>query len=136
MLSKYRLTLGKQIFMHELSICEGIMEVADAALKSHAVREPRVTRLNLRIGRLTAVVPDSLRFYFDLLTPGTPLEGARLEIEEVPIRAYCADCGASFEIDTLCFLCPACAGGVVEIVSGRELQVVSLETADEEPRGN
>lgn len=122
--------------MHELSICEGILEVADSALKSAAVRRPRVVRLNLRVGRLTAVVPDSLRFYFDLLTPGTSLEGASLEIEEVPILAHCSDCAASFEIDTPSFICPVCAGGLLEIVSGRELQLVSLETADEEELGN
>jgi hydrogenase nickel incorporation protein HypA/HybF len=117
--------------MHELSICHGIVEVAVAALEALAPPVPRVERVTVRIGRLTAVVPDSLRYHFDLLTPGTRLEGAALVIDEVPIRGDCADCGARFEIDTLCFTCPRCGSGLVTLLSGRELEVVSLDTAEE-----
>jgi hydrogenase nickel incorporation protein HypA/HybF len=118
--------------MHELSICHGIMEVAGAALDALAPPVPRVDRVTVRIGRLTAVVPDSLRYHFDLLVPGTRLEGAELVIEEVPIRGRCADCGGRFEIDTLSFTCPRCGSGLVDLLSGRELEVVSLDTAEEE----
>ena len=121
--------------MHELSICQGIIDVAGAALGDRASRLPSVSTLTVRIGRLTGVVSDSLRYYFDLLSPDTPLAGATLVIEEVPIRARCADCLAEFEIDTLAFTCVACGSGFVELLSGRELQVVSLETAEEVVRG-
>jgi len=119
--------------MHELAICHGIMEVAVAALEGLVAPIPRVDRITVRIGRLTAVVPDSLLYHFDLLTPGTRLEGAELVIEEVPIRGRCADCAARFEIDTLSFTCPLCGSGLVELLSGRELEVVSLDTAEEVP---
>ena len=122
--------------MHELSICQGMMEVATAALENLSSPLPRVGAVTVRVGRLTAVVPDSLRYYFDLLTPGTVLEGAALVIEEVPIRARCADCGARFEIETLSFTCPRCASGLVELLSGRELAVVCLDTAEEVVCGN
>jgi len=112
------------------------MEVAKAALDNLPPPPPRVSEITVRIGRLTAVVPDSLRYYFDLLAPGTLLEGATLVIEEVPIRGRCADCAARFEIETLSFTCPICGGGLVELLSGRELEVVSLETAEEVPCGN
>lgn len=114
--------------MHELAICKGIIEVAAAALSAPM---PRVSSVSVRIGRLTGVVPDSLRYYFDLLSPETPLAGAALLLEEVPIRGRCADCSADFEIDTLTFTCPRCDSGFVDLLSGRELQVVSLETAEE-----
>ncbi len=117
--------------MHELSICEGIIEVATAALERVARPLPRVSGVTVRIGRLTAVVPDSLRYYFDLLTPGTVLEGAALEVEDIPIRARCAECGARFEIEVLSFSCPGCGSGLVELLSGRELEVVSLDTREE-----
>jgi hydrogenase nickel incorporation protein HypA/HybF len=107
--------------VHELSICYGILEVARAALEPLPRRLRRVERVTMRIGRLTAVVPGTLSHYFDLLTPGTDLEGAALIIEEVPIRARCDECAESFEIETLSFTCPRC-----------ELEVVSLETAEEE----
>lgn len=119
--------------MHELSICEGILDVATAALEGQPRPLPHVTGITVRIGRLSSVVPDTLRHYFAILAPGTLLEGAALIIEEVPIRGRCADCGARFEIETLSFTCPLCGGGLVELVSGRELEVVSLDTADEVP---
>lgn len=117
--------------MHELSICQGIVEVAAAALRGVPPPPPPVARVTVRIGRLTAVVPDSLRYHFDLLAPGTVLEGATLVIEEVPVRGRCVDCSAQFEIDALPFTCRACRSGLVELLSGRELQVVSLDTAEE-----
>jgi hydrogenase nickel incorporation protein HypA/HybF len=117
--------------MHELSICQGIIDVAGAALGDRASRLPRVSTVTVRIGRLTGVVSDSLRYYFDLLSPDTPLAGATLVIDEVPIRGRCGDCVAEFEIDTLAFTCVVCGSGDVELLSGRELQVVCLETAEE-----
>jgi hydrogenase nickel incorporation protein HypA/HybF len=119
--------------VHEFSICEGIIEVATAALERLARPLPGVSGVTVRIGRLTAVVPDSLRHYFGLLTPGTVLEGAALVIEEIPIRACCPDCGARFEIEVLSFSCPGCGSGLVELLSGRELEVVSLEVGEEVP---
>jgi hydrogenase nickel incorporation protein HypA/HybF len=119
--------------VHEFSICQGIIEVATAALGDLPRPLPRVSRVTVRVGRLTAVVPDSLRHYFHLLTPGTALEGAALDIEEIPVRARCEDCGARFEIEVLSFSCPLCGTGLVELLSGRELQVLSLDTAEEVP---
>ena len=117
--------------MHELSICLGIMEVAMASLDGLPPPVPRVDRITVRIGRLTAVAPDALRYHFDLLTPGTRLEGAELVVDEVPIRGRCADCATRFEIDTLSFTCPHCGSGFVELLSGRELEVAFLDTAEE-----
>lgn len=119
--------------MHELSICGGILEVATATLEREPHPLPRVTAVTVRIGRLSCIVPDTLRHYFAILAPGTVLEGAALIVEEVPIRGRCAECPARFEIETLSFTCPECGGGLVELVSGRELEVVSLETAEEVP---
>ena len=112
------------------------MEVARAALEDLPPPPPPVSRVTVRVGRLTAVVPESLRYHFDLAAPGTVLDGATLVIEEVPVRGRCADCDSQFEIDALSFACPACRSGFVELISGRELQVVSLDTAEEVVRGN
>lgn len=119
--------------MHELSICQGIIDVAAGALPAPT---PRVSSVSVKIGRLTGIVPDSLRYYFDLLSPGTPLAGATLVIEEVPIHGRCIDCAADFDIDALAFTCPACGSGFVDLLSGRELQVVSVDTAEEVAYGS
>lgn len=117
--------------MHELSICRGIIEIACAALAEFPRPIRLVSAVTVRIGRLTGIVGESLRCYFDLLSPPTPLAGAALLIEEVPIRGRCADCAARFSIDTLSFTCPACGSGLVDLLSGRELQVVSLDVSEE-----
>lgn len=121
--------------MHELSICHSILEIADATLADLPPPRPRVLTITVRVGRLTSVVPDSLRFCFDILAPSTSLDGSSLVIEEVPIRGRCTDCAARFEIETLTFTCPVCGSGLVELLSGRELEVVSLETVEEVTSG-
>lgn len=87
--------------------------------------------MDVRIGRLTGIVPDILRHYYALLTVGTELEGSVLAVEVVPVRGRCSDCSAAFEIDDLSFGCPFCGSGFSEIFSGKELEVVSLETAED-----
>jgi hypothetical protein len=67
----------RRVPVHELSICYGILEAAIGALEPLPRPLPRVERGTMRIGRLTAVVPDTLKHYFDLLAPGPDLEGTR-----------------------------------------------------------
>ena len=97
--------------MHELSVCEGIIEVATNALARLAGPRPPVSCVTVRIGRLTSVVPDCLRHYFDLLTPGTALDGAVLVIEHIPVRATCADCAAASRSKCCPSAVPAAAPG-------------------------
>ena len=119
--------------MHELAICTGIVDAARTVLAELPPPPPRVSTVTIRVGQLTSVVPDSLQHHFALLSAGTVLEGARLEIEEIPIRGLCCDCGTRFEIETLCFTCPICGDGGVQLLSGRELSVVSIDTVEGDP---
>jgi hydrogenase nickel incorporation protein HypA/HybF len=116
--------------MHELAICRGILDVAGAALAEHTPRVA-VSSVAVRIGRLTGIDPECLRFYFDLLITDTPLAGAMLRIEEVPIRGLCRACAAEFVIESPAFTCETCGGSAVDLLSGQELQVISLETVEE-----
>jgi hydrogenase nickel incorporation protein HypA/HybF len=109
--------------VHELSVAGSVVE---AVLDRTGTA--RVTVLRLAVGRLSGVVPDALRFCFDLVVEGTPLEGAQLLIEEPPGRASCAACGADFAVDDLVLLCP-CGSADVAVTAGRELLVRSVEVA-------
>ena len=113
--------------MHELSIAQAIVDVA----ARHA-GAARVERVYVRIGHLRQVVPSALAFSFELCTHGTPLDGAELEIEHVPIGAVCRSCAVESELDGFPLACPACGGTAVEVVRGEELQVESLELVTEE----
>jgi len=115
--------------MHELSIAQGIVEIAEEHLPPGS---GRVRSVRVKIGGLAGVVIDSLSFCFDAITPGTRLEGARLDIEHIPITVRCAGCSAVTSITDSEFHCGSCGGTEVSLVTGRELQVSELELADNE----
>lgn len=117
--------------MHELSISSGIIDVARRAFASQPQAASRVLRVNVRVGRLTGIVPDFLCHYYALMTVGTELDGSTLAVEVVPVRGRCSDCSAAFEVDDVCFTCPRCGSGFTKVFSGTDLEVVSLETADD-----
>ena len=117
--------------MHEMGIAMQIVEIATASLPAN-LGEARVTAVNLKIGKLAAVVPESLRFCFDVVVKDTLLAGAQLVIEEVPVVARCKDCNAQWTIDEPVFICKTCQSGSLEILSGRELDIESIEVVEEE----
>ena len=116
--------------MHEMGIALQIIEIATASIPPD-MRAARVERVNLKIGKLSAVVPDSLRFCFDIVSKDTLLAGAALGIEETPVVARCKECDARWSIAEPVFTCKACNSGALEILSGRELDIVSIEIAEE-----
>ena len=115
--------------MHELGIAQQMADIAIASIPRD-IENPRVERLNLKIGKLAAVVEDSLRFCLEIISKDTPLEGAKLFIEEVPVRVQCNRCNHRWQVDGPVFKCPECGFGEVKILSGRELEITSLELAD------
>ena len=87
----------------------------------------RVHAIRLRIGALSGVVPDALQFAFEALADGTLAEGARLIIEDVPARFWCAPCRREFEAARMFAECPACHHPSGELRAGREMELTSLE---------
>jgi hydrogenase nickel incorporation protein HypA/HybF len=91
----------------------------------------RVARVELKVGHLRQVVPDALRFAFELVAVGTPAEGAELVLEVVPAAGVCRGCGAEGELPGFPLLCAACGSAALEIVRGEELLVDALELEEE-----
>ena len=87
----------------------------------------RVHVIRLRIGALSGVVPDALEFAFEALAPGTAAENAKLAIEQVPARFWCAGCAREFQSDDMLAECPGCHALSGDIRAGREMEVASLE---------
>jgi hydrogenase nickel incorporation protein HypA/HybF len=114
--------------MHELSLSGAIV---NTVVKHAAGRPVRV--VSMRIGALRQVVPDTLEFYFEFVSKGTVCEGARLEQELIPALLRCAGCGREWTIDVPIFMCPTCgSGGRVEVASGEEFEVESIEVEETE----
>jgi len=117
--------------MHEMGIALQIIEIATESIPVDA-GDVRVEKINLKIGKLAAVVPDSLRFCFDIAVKDTLLDGAQLVIKELPVVARCRDCETQWTISSPAFTCENCNSGSLEILSGRELDIESIEIAQED----
>jgi hydrogenase nickel incorporation protein HypA/HybF len=114
--------------MHELSIALGLIDLATEEAARQG--DVHVAAVYLRIGPLAGVVADSLRFSFELAAEGTPIEGARLEIEQVPVIVRCSTCAGEHTIATPYRIrCPIC-GEPAEVIGGRELQLTAMEVID------
>ncbi len=117
--------------MHEMGIAIEIIDIATASIPVD-MPSAKVARINLNIGKLSAVVGDSLRFCFEAASKNTPLDGAELVITEIPVEAQCDDCRHRWIISSPAFLCENCTSGSIKILSGRELDIDSIELAEEE----
>jgi hydrogenase nickel incorporation protein HypA/HybF len=109
--------------VHELAIMEDLV-----AAIADRIGDARVLVVRLEIGRLTAVVPDSLRFCFDVCASGTSLEGATLEIASIPGQARCRACGEERPIESYADPCP-CGAADLAVLAGEELRIKNVEVA-------
>jgi hydrogenase nickel incorporation protein HypA/HybF len=107
--------------MHELAITQEIVSVV-----TERASGARVRRVVIVIGKLSTVLPDAVRFAFDLCAEGTPLEGAALEIIETPGRARCRACSNEVELDRPFGRCQ-CGESDLEWLSGEELSIREME---------
>ncbi len=109
--------------MHELAVTESVVQAVTERLPGATVR-----CVYLEIGPLSGVVADSVRFCFDLVTEGTSLAGARLEISQPSPRCACADCGREFTPDGPIPVCE-CGSAAVTVLAGQELRITAVEVA-------
>lgn len=111
--------------MHELSLCRSVYGIVERARGGR-----NVTTVNMRIGKLRQVIPETLEFCWGLVTAETPLHGARLDIEHVPVTLDCRACGATSDIEhELLLTCAACGSGDIAVVGGEEFLVTSIDLA-------
>ena len=111
--------------MHELSITQNILDLA--LQKAEEAKAKEIKKINLVIGTMTGVVEDCVRFYFELLSKGTPAEKTTLAFNMVSPRAKCRACGKSFELKEDDLTCPFCHSNSLELTAGKELFVESIE---------
>jgi hydrogenase nickel incorporation protein HypA/HybF len=115
--------------MHEMGIALEIIKIATDSIPE-SLKKSKVERINLKVGKLAAVVPDSLKFCFEVASRDTPLEGAILHIEEIPVTARCQHCGYFWTAIKPVFICEKCDSTSVDLLSGRELDIVSIEVEE------
>lgn len=112
--------------MHELPVTESVLRIVlDHAQRAGA---QRVVRVNLVLGELSSIIGDSVQFYWDLISEGTPAEGAELRFRRVPAELRCLACGVTFPLHQQeDWLCPACGSAQVRVATGDQFLVESIE---------
>src|SRR5688572_30764887 len=115
--------------MHELSIALDLIDVASAELAR--LGSVHVTSVRLRLGALSGVAKDALIFSFDTAVIGTALDGAHLQIDDVPVSVWCDTCDTERDLfDLTRRRCPMCQSPTPRVVRGNELELVALEIED------
>jgi hydrogenase nickel incorporation protein HypA/HybF len=111
--------------MHEVSIMENTIKIVLEKAKENNLKN--ISKITIKIGKLSGVMSDALLFAFHSISKGTIVEGAEFLIEKVDATARCDDCGITFEIDHFNKLCPNCNKFSTNILSGYELYVNTIE---------
>jgi hydrogenase nickel incorporation protein HypA/HybF len=114
--------------VHELGIAQALVEQVERVRLAHDGRP--VMAVGVRIGSWRLVVKESLEFYYEAITRGTALEGSRLEVETVEATARCRHCAQEFPVEAPVLVCPRCGHPGAELLTGEELDLVSVELED------
>ena len=111
--------------MHELSISQNILSIVlEQAKRAQA---GKIAKINLTIGELSGIVDECVQFYFDIISKDTMAAEASLSFHRPPTKLRCRNCATTFSPDNLDWACPNCREQKIEIVSGRECYVSSIE---------
>ncbi len=111
--------------MHEFTITENILSIV--LEKAQAVNARKITQVDLLVGRLTGYVPECIRLQYDILSHNTIAAGASLSIRQPQAKLHCRKCDIDFASDSFKLICPECHNMEIEILSGSELYVESIE---------
>jgi hydrogenase nickel incorporation protein HypA/HybF len=116
---------AKSDAVHELSIAQSLVESIRAELSARD--NPRLVRAGVRVGELSGVHPDALKFSFDVIVQGTELERAELDVEWIPLKYRCRGCLHEFAVEAYETTCPACGSLETTAVAGDELRLSYIE---------
>ncbi len=114
--------------MHEASIVESLIGLVAESVPAGS----RVRRVDVQVGLLTGVSPDSMQFYFEILREDTVCSQAELAVALEPLQARCGSCGTRHTLDEISWLCPSCGAAALAFENGDELRLRSVEVDDGE----
>ncbi len=111
--------------MHEMSIAQSLFSIIeDEMAKNNAAK---LMSVRLKIGEMSGVVPEALKTCFEILTEKSDMKGAVLKMDIEPLVGYCRKCKEEFKVMEYDFSCPECDSTDIDIISGREMNIVEIE---------
>ena len=114
--------------MHELSVCNALIEQVTAIAREH--NAVRVDKVVLRVGPLSGIEVALLEHAYPIAATGTVAENAELSIESLTVRVKCSQCGAESDVEPNRLLCSACGDFRTNLISGDEMLLASLELTE------
>jgi len=110
--------------MHELSIAQSIVELAEQEARNH--QAVSIEELELEIGDLAGIEWNALEFALESAIKGSLLEDARIVRQRIAGEGRCGDCESIFPVENLFSACPLCSSYAVKIIKGKELRIKSI----------
>jgi len=111
--------------MHELALAQSLVSVLEKEIQD--IDAKRIKKVFLEVGRLRYIVPEIMRSSFEYTQKSDKLKDAQLEIEVLPVKLRCRDCKKETIADENDFLCESCSKNNVELISGKEFALKSIE---------
>ncbi len=111
--------------VHEVGIMQKTLDLAVKTARESGAS--RIHQLRMRVGAMSGVVPDALKFAFEVMQKETMADGARLDLETVPVICWCQACQLEFPSEDLLYECPQCHQLSGDLRCGCELELASLE---------
>ena len=111
--------------MHEFTVTKSIVSII--LEKAREVQARKITKVELLVGRLTGYVPECIELQFKMLSHNTAAAGASLVFHQPPTKLHCRKCMRDYTSDSLNLICPECRTLEIDIQSGSELYVESME---------
>ena len=111
--------------MHEMSIVQSLIAIVEEEMVKNNAKTLRSVRV--KIGEMSGIVPEALKTCFEILTEKSDMKGAVLEMDIELLTGLCRKCKKDFRIIEYRFLCPECNSSDIDIISGREMNIVEIE---------
>jgi len=115
--------------MHEFSLAGEVVKLAEYEAEKNKARS--VSEITIEVGSMSGIEADAFESALGLLTEGSILEKALLNIVKTRGRGMCNTCGKEFEMNRRIDTCPQCHSYPSEIRGGSEFRVVSLLIEEE-----
>ncbi len=111
--------------VHELGLAENTLDLALMHLARLGAE--KIVALTIRVGALSGVDGEALRYALEIITRGTAAEQAAIHLEDVRPVCYCVHCEESFDVEVPSYACPRCGKLSANLLAGNELDLVSME---------
>jgi hydrogenase nickel incorporation protein HypA/HybF len=110
--------------MHELSIATNVVEIVEENMRAYP--KALVNSVTLQVGTHSGIEVEALKFCFPIACEDTPVAGAKLKLEIIPLKVSCTECGAR-DKETQGLFCPVCQSPQVEVTAGKDMIVASID---------